>query len=235
MVLEGKLRYIRLDGDSPRMLKMVFPGLEGKVLNLRDIEQGMEQINRLRSNPVQIEIVPDSEPGYSGVNLTATPEFPLSASVSLDNSGQKSTGENQLNGSLGGNNLLGVADKWFVSGGRSSDFATGYDAQSFQTGVSVPSGLQPAGLQLRTNYRTTLINMGYPWISTGDTKTHRLNLSRVVFRNGDIKTALSAGITQRSSRNWLNDAPLTSSTRNLSSLQLGVSHTQKNPRRGGDL
>ncbi len=124
----------------PRMLKMVFPGLEGKVLNLRDIEQGMEQINRLRSNPVQIEIVPDSEPGYSGVNLTATPEFPLSASVSLDNSGQKSTGENQLNGSLGGNNLLGVADKWFVSGGRSSDFATGYDAQSFPRPGSASPG-----------------------------------------------------------------------------------------------
>lgn len=228
VVLEGKLRHIRLDGDSPRMLKMVFPGLEGKVLNLRDIEQGMEQINRLRSNPVQIEIVPDSEPGYSSVNLTATPEFPLSASVSLDNSGQKSTGENQLNGSLGGNNLLGVADKWFVSGGRSSDFATGYDAQSFQTGVSVPWGYSLLDYSYAwSNYRTTLINMGYPWMSTGDTKTHRLNLSRVVFRNGDIKTALSAGITQRSSRNWLNDAPLTSSTRNLSSLQLGVSHTQK--------
>ncbi|UXY10991.1 ShlB/FhaC/HecB family hemolysin secretion/activation protein [Kosakonia sp. ML.JS2a] len=228
VVLEGKLRHIRLDGDSPRMLKMVFPGLEGKVLNLRDIEQGMEQINRLRSNPVQIEIIPDSEPGYSSVNLTATPEFPLSASVSLDNSGQKSTGENQLNGSLGGNNLLGVADKWFVSGGRSSDFATGYDAQSFQAGVSVPWGYSLLDYSYAwSNYRTTLINMGYPWISTGDTKTHRLNLSRVVFRNGDIKTALSAGITQRSSRNWLNDAPLTSSTRNLSSLQLGVSHTQK--------
>lgn len=228
VVLEGKLRHIRLDGDSPRMLKMVFPGLEGKVLNLRDIEQGMEQINRLRSNPVQIEIVPDSEPGYSSVNLTATPEFPLSASVSLDNSGQKSTGENQLNGSLGGNNLLGVADKWFVSGGRSSDFATGYDAQSFQAGVSVPWGYSLLDYSYAwSNYRTTLINMGYPWISTGDTKTHRLNLSRVVFRNGDIKTALSAGITQRSSHNWLNDAPLTSSTRNLSSLQLGVSHTQK--------
>ncbi|AMO50061.1 Polypeptide-transport-associated domain protein, ShlB-type [Enterobacter sp. FY-07] len=228
VVLEGKLRHIRLDGDSPRMLKMVFPGLEGKVLNLRDIEQGMEQINRLRSQPVQIEIVPDSEPGYSTVNLTATPEFPFNASMSLDNSGQKSTGENQLNGSLGGNNLLGVADKWFVGGGRSSDFATGYDAQSFQTGVSVPWGYSLLDYSyVWSNYRTTLINMGYPWISTGDTKTHRLNLSRVVFRNGDIKTALSAGITQRSSRNWLNDAPLTSSTRNLSSLQLGVSHTQK--------
>ncbi|MEQ4453876.1 ShlB/FhaC/HecB family hemolysin secretion/activation protein [Kosakonia sp. YIM B13605] len=228
VVLEGKLRHIRLEGESPRMLKMVFPGLEGKVLNLRDIEQGMEQINRLRSQPVQIEIVPDSEPGYSTVNLTATPEFPLSASVSLDNSGQKSTGENQLNGSLTGNNLLGLADKWFVSGGRSSDFATGYDAQSFQAGVSIPYGYSLLDYSYAwSNYRTTLLNQGFPWVSTGDTKTHRLNLSRVIFRNGDIKTALSAGITQRASRNWLNDAPLVSSTRNLSSLQLGISHTQK--------
>lgn len=228
VVMEGKLSHIRLDGESPRMLKMVFPGLEGKVLNLRDIEQGMEQINRLRSNPVQIEIVPDTEPGYSIVNLTATPEFPLSGSLSLDNSGQKSTGEKQLNGSLSGNNLLGLADKWFVSGGRSSDFATGYDAQSFQTGVSVPYGYGLLDYSYAwSNYRTTIMNQGYPWISTGDTKTHRLNGSWVVFRNGDIKTALSAGVTQRSSRNWLNDAPLKSSTRNLSSLQLGINHTQK--------
>ncbi len=228
VVMEGKLSHIRLDGESPRMLKMVFPGLEGKVLNLRDIEQGMEQINRLRSNPVQIEIVPDTEPGYSIVNLTATPEFPLSASFSLDNSGQKSTGEKQLNGSLSGNNLLGLADKWFVSGGRSSDFATGYDAQSFQTGVSVPYGYGLLDYSYAwSNYRTTIMNQGYPWMSTGDTKTHRLNGSWVVFRNGDIKTALSAGVTQRSSHNWLNDAPLKSSTRNLSSLQLGINHTQK--------
>lgn len=228
VVMEGKLSHIRLDGESPRMLKMVFPGLEGKVLNLRDIEQGMEQINRLRSNPVQIEIVPDTEPGYSIVNLTATPEFPLSASFSLDNSGQKSTGEKQLNGSLSGNNLLGLADKWFVSGGRSSDFATGYDAQSFQTGVSVPYGYGLLDYSYAwSNYRTTIMNQGFPWMSTGDTKTHRLNGSWVVFRNGDIKTALSAGVTQRSSRNWLNDAPLKSSTRNLSSLQLGINHTQK--------
>lgn len=228
VVLEGKLKQIRLDGESPRMLKMVFPGLEGNVLNLRDIEQGMEQINRLRSHPVQIEIVPDAEPGYSIVNLTATPEFPLSASLSLDNSGQKSTGEEQLNGSLTGNNLLGLADKWFVSGGRSSDFASAYDAQSFQAGVSVPYGYGLLDYSYAwSNYRTTLINQGFPWISTGDTKTHRLNASWVVFRNGDIKTALSAAVTQRSSRNWLNDAPLVSSTRNLSSLQLGINHTQK--------
>ncbi|UJD96737.1 ShlB/FhaC/HecB family hemolysin secretion/activation protein [Lelliottia amnigena] len=228
VVLEGKLAEIRLEGKTPFMLKMAFPGLKDRVLNLRDIEQGMEQINRLRAQPVQIEIIPASQPGYSVVNLTAQPEFPLSASISLDNSGQKSTGEEQLNGSLTGNNMLGVADKWFVSGGRSSDFATPYDAQNFQAGVSVPFGYGLLDYNYAwSNYRTTIDNVGYLWVSRGDTKTHRLNASWVVYRNGDVKTGLAAGVVQRSSRNWLNDAPLQSSTRNLSSLILGITHTQK--------
>ncbi|HDX3908406.1 TPA: ShlB/FhaC/HecB family hemolysin secretion/activation protein, partial [Enterobacter asburiae] len=88
VVLEGRLEAIRLEGETPRMLKMAFPGRTGGILNLRDIEQGMEQINRLRAEPVQIEILPGTQAGYSIVNLTGKPEFPLSASVSLDNSGQ---------------------------------------------------------------------------------------------------------------------------------------------------
>ena len=92
-----------------------------KILNLRDIEQGMEQLNRVRQTPVEIEILRRQQ-GYSIVNLTASPEFPLSGSVSFDNSGQKSTGTGQLNGALYGNNLLGLADKWFISGGAAAIF-----------------------------------------------------------------------------------------------------------------
>ena len=228
VVLEGRLEAIRLEGETPRMLKMAFPGRVGGILNLRDIEQGMEQINRLRTEPVQIEILPGTQAGYSIVNLTAKPEFPLSVSVSLDNSGQKSTGEDQLSGVLTANNMLGLADKWFVSGGRSSDFASAYDAQNFQAGVSVPFGYGLLDYSYAwSNYRTTIRNQGFNWLSTGDTKTHRLNASWVVFRNGEVKTGIAAGVVQRSSRNWLNDAPLQSSTRNLSSLILGITHTQK--------
>ncbi|EED9465096.1 ShlB/FhaC/HecB family hemolysin secretion/activation protein, partial [Salmonella enterica subsp. enterica] len=95
-VLEGKLQQIRLEGVPSRTLLMTFPGMEGKILNLRDIEQGMEQLNRVRQTPVEIEILPGSQQGFSIVNLTATPEFPLAASVSFDNSGQKSTGVGQI-------------------------------------------------------------------------------------------------------------------------------------------
>lgn len=96
-----------MDGAPARELKMASPGLTGEILNLRDIEQGMEQINRTRTTPVQIEILPGDKQGWSVVHLTATREFPLSASVSYDNSGQKSTGVGQINGGLTGNSLTG--------------------------------------------------------------------------------------------------------------------------------
>lgn len=227
-VLEGKLQHIRLEGVPDRTLKMTFPGLEGKILNLRDIEQGMEQLNRVRQRPVEIEILPGDRQGYSVVNLTATPEFPLSGSVSFDNSGQKSTGTGQLTGALYGNNLLGLADKWFISGGRSSDFSNSKDAQNFAAGVSIPYGYGLLDYSYSwSNYLSTIDNNGYLWRSTGDTEMHRLTGSWVLFRNGDIKTGLSVGITHRINRNYLDDVLLATSSRKLSSVSLGINHTQK--------
>lgn len=227
-VLEGKLQDITLDGQRPLQLDMAFPGLKGKLLNLRDIEQGMEQINRLRATPVEIEILPGSEPGYSRVNLRARPEFPLSGSVSLDNSGQKNTGTGQISGSLSGNNLLGLADKWFISGGRSSDFSSIKDAQNFAAGVSLPYGYSLIDYSYSwSNYLNTIDNGGFPWRSTGNSETHRLTDTWVLFRNGDIKTALVAGVTHRINRNYLDDSLLAASSRKLSSLMMGVNHTQK--------
>ncbi|UXO70384.1 ShlB/FhaC/HecB family hemolysin secretion/activation protein [Pantoea dispersa] len=227
-VLEGKLDEIRLDGQHPRSLAMAFPGLEGKVLNLRDIEQGMEQINRVQTTPVQIEIQPSPKAGYSVVNLTAKPEFPLSASLGFDNSGQKSTGTGQLNTSLTGNNLLGLADRWFVSGGRSSAFSEWRDAQNLQAGVSVPYGYGLLDYSYSwSSYHSSFINNGFTWLSNGDNVAHRLNGSWVLFRNGDIKTGVQLGLNHYSSHNFLNNTLLQSSSRKITSLQIGLNHTQK--------
>ena len=227
-ILEGRLEKIRMDGASGRELNMTFPGLEGKILNLRDIEQGMEQINRARTTPVQIEILPGDKQGWSIVHLTAAPEFPLSGSVSVDNSGQKSTGVGQINAGLNGNNLLGLADRWFIYGGRSSAFSNAKDAQNFAAGVSVPYGYSLLDYSYSwNNYLSTIEHNGYLWRSSGDTETHRVNLSRVLFRNGDIKTGVSLGLSHRINHNYLDDILLQSSSRKLTSLLFDLNHTQK--------
>jgi len=227
-VLEGKLEAIHLQGASARQLNMAFPTRAGRILNLRDIEQGMEQINRLRTTPVQIEIIPSTQPGYSIVNLTSTPEFPLTLGLNMDNSGQRSTGVGQLSGSLVGNDLLGVADRWFVSGGRSSAFSDWRDAQNFQAGVSVPYGYGLLDYSYSwSNYHSRFNANSFDWYSNGDNISNRLSGSWVLFRNGQIKTGLQLGLNHYVSHNWLNETLLQSSSRKLTSLQIGFNHTQK--------
>lgn len=227
-VLEGRLQQILLEQRTSPMLAMAFPDREGGLLNLRDIEQGMEQINRLRRRPVQIDILPGSQPGHSVVSLSAEPEFPLLLGLGFDNSGQKNTGVEQINGSLTGNNLLGLADQWFIAGGRSSAFANDHDAQSVQAGVSLPYGYWLADYSYAWNsYLSTLSQQCYDWRSSGASESHRLTLSRGLYRDERIKTGLALGLTQRTSRNSLNDVRLQSSSRRLSSVSLGVNHSQK--------
>jgi len=227
-VLEGRLEEIRLQGARSRQLKMAFPTAAGRILNLRDIEQGMEQINRLRTTPVQIEIIPSAKPGYSIVNLTSTPEFPLTLGLNMDNSGQRSTGTGQLSASLAGNDLLGVADRWFVSGGRSSAFSDWRDAQNFQAGVSVPYGYGLLDYSYSwSNYHSRFNANSFDWYSNGDNISNRLSGSWVLFRNGQIKTGVQLGLNHYVSHNWLNETLLQSSSRKLTSLQIGFSHTQK--------
>lgn len=53
LVLEGRLERIQIAPDSglsARELSMSFPGQEGELLNLRDIEQMVDQLNRLPSH-----------------------------------------------------------------------------------------------------------------------------------------------------------------------------------------
>lgn len=227
-VLEGKLEAIHLQGAIARQLNMAFPTRAGRILNLRDIEQGMEQINRLRTTPVQIEIIPSTQPGYSIVNLTSTPEFPLTLGLNMDNSGQRSTGIGQLSGSLVGNDLLGVAERWFVSGGRSSAFSDWRDAQNFQAGVSVPYGYGLLDYSYSwSNYHSRFNANSFDWYSNGDNISNRLSGSWVLFRNGQIKTGLQVGLNHYVSHNWLNETLLQSSSRKLTSLQIGFNHTQK--------
>ncbi|MEA9393211.1 ShlB/FhaC/HecB family hemolysin secretion/activation protein [Acerihabitans sp. TG2] len=228
VVMEGKLQAIRLENQDARLLHSAFPGLEGKILNLRDIEQGMEQINRLRRQPVHIDIQPGSLPGYSVVNLTATPEHPGFLNAGFDNSGQKSTGVGQLTTSLTVNNPLGLADQWYIGGSRSSAFMNGRNARSLQTGFSLPYGYWLLDYSYSySDYVNTISSQGYDWRSTGDSQAHRFTLSRVIYRNGEMKTGLSLGLAYRISRNYLNDTRLDSSSHKFTSLTGGINHSQK--------
>ena len=119
LVVEGRLEGLKgADGSglTERELAMSFPGKSGELLNLREIEQMVDQLNRLPSNRVQMELAPGQEVGGSEVLVKNTPQKPWRVGLARHNDGQKSTGEQQWGASLDWDSPFGLADQFSLRG-----------------------------------------------------------------------------------------------------------------------
>ncbi|QLC73628.1 ShlB/FhaC/HecB family hemolysin secretion/activation protein [Pseudomonas sp. LPB0260] len=120
IVVEGRLEG--LDSSelaSERELAMSFPGRTAEVLNLRELEQLVEQLNRLPSRQAQLELLPGEQVGGSRVQLKGQRSKPWRASLTRHNDGQPSTGEQQWGLGLGldWDSPLGLADQLSLRAG----------------------------------------------------------------------------------------------------------------------
>ena len=121
LVVEGKLEALRSAEGSTvtdRELAMAFPGKVGEALNLREIEQLVDQLNRLPSKQAQMELTPGKQVGGSDVVVKNTAQKPWRASLSRNNDGQKSTGEQQWGAGLEWDSPLGLGDQLMLRGGH---------------------------------------------------------------------------------------------------------------------
>lgn len=90
--------------------RSAFPTGAGALLNLRDLEQGLEQMKRVTSQDVDMQIVPGDLPGESDVVIKVARTRPWKVIASIDDSGSKASGKLQGNLSAGLDNPLGLND-----------------------------------------------------------------------------------------------------------------------------
>lgn len=95
-------------------IAMAFPGLEGRVLDLHDLEQGIEQMNRLSDWNARMAIEPSSEAGSSNIVIKQPVRSVFHGQAWVDNFGQSSTGRAVGHSLLLGENVLGLLDLWSV-------------------------------------------------------------------------------------------------------------------------
>lgn len=231
LVVEGHLEKLRVAADSglsPRELSMSFPGRESELLNLRDIEQMVDQLNRLPSNQAQMELVPGQAAGGSDVLVRNTAQKPWRASLSRSNDGQKSTGEQQWGTSLDWDSPLGLADQLMLRGGHDAVSDHQRTSSNAFLNYSLPYGWWTFNYSYsQSDYRSQAQANGFGFKQTGDSQNHQLHAERVIHRDALSKTSLSAGLAYLRTNNYIEDSKLDLSSNRISEAQLGVNHGRR--------
>ncbi|MHC2148966.1 ShlB/FhaC/HecB family hemolysin secretion/activation protein [Pseudomonas sp. 210_17 TE3656] len=231
LVVEGYLENIRTtagSGLSARELAMSFPGREGELLSLREIEQMVDHLNRLPSNQVQMELTPGKTAGGSDVVVKNTPQKPWRASLSRSNDGQDSTGEQQWSTSLDWDSPLGLADQLMLRGGHDAVSDHQRTSSSVFANYNLPWGWWNFNYSYsQSDYRSQAQANGYNFKQTGDSQNHQLRAERVIHRDSMSKTSVNAGLSYLRTNNFIEDSKLKQSSNRISEAQLGINHGRR--------
>ena len=225
LVVEGKVEKVRIEGQGRKGFRPgnTIPTAPGDLLNLRDLEQGIDQINRLQSNSASFDIVPGSEPGLSEVIVRNTPARFYRWNLSADNQGSDSTGKQQLGVSFSSDSALGFSE-FIMATHRESLPLNDKGARSVSDSlmVAVPYGYNTFTYNGSiSSYRSTLrAPSGLALLSDGDSSNHSLSWDRLVYRNQSTRLNLTGTFTLKDTKNYLEGQYLGVSSRKLAVLDL---------------
>ncbi|WP_310262354.1 ShlB/FhaC/HecB family hemolysin secretion/activation protein [Pseudomonas sp. 3296] len=231
LVVEGKLEALKgADGSqlSERELAMAFPGKTGDLVNLRQIEQMVDQLNRLPSNQAQMELAPGKDVGSSEILVKNTPQKPWRVGLSRSNDGQKSTGQQQWGTTFDWDSPLGLADQLLLRGGHDAVSDHQHTSHNVFLNYNLPWGWWNFNYSYsQSEYRSLAEANGFDFKQTGDSQTHALRAERVIHRDALSKTSLNAGVSTLRSNNFIEDSKLALSSNRISEAQLGLNHGRR--------
>lgn len=224
---EGRIGNMKEDENSTFSIYTAFPTQDGDLLNLRDLEQGLNQVNRLYSNSVTMSMEPSSKVGESDIIFTNLQQKPWNINLSLDNYSTESTGKEQMGANLGYDNLLGINDYLSITYKRAvrknfHDKDKNSDSTTFSYVVPFGYYLFSAGTS-KSYYRNTLsLNYGGTLSLSGDTDTTYLQTERLMYRNQKDKLKLVLKQRNTKTETYIDTEFIEVSSRELSYTDLNL-------------
>ena len=224
IIQEGKI--------SSLQLKTGLPFKAGDIVNLKKLDQGLENLKRVYA--VDMQIAPASSQdkeltGYSDLILKLQPLQKVNFNLSVDDSGNQDTGTYMGNIGLGFNNPFHLNDILSLNVSHSLDDFHESLNQSYFISYQLPVGYYDLGFSYNDyQYRqgTVAPESGYPVIYHGNSQQANLNLSRVISRSGQHKTSVYGKLYHKESQSFLNDVEISVLHRRTSGWNLGFQHRQ---------
>ena len=158
----------------------------GDLLNLGDVEQALENLQRVPTVNADLQIAPGKEAGQSNLQLNWTQARQWRLSTSLDDAGSDSTGKFQGNATVSADNLLGLSDLAYVSltrGFGGSEGPSPKGSQALAAHYSVPWGYWLYSVNLsRNDYHQTIEGAFDTYRYSGQSDNIEFNVDRVLWR-----------------------------------------------------
>ena len=201
-----------------------FPIKDGDVYNTFAIEQGVEQLQRLPSQKVSVELLASSNGERTNLGLTVKRKKPIYGAFTLDDAGLKETGKLQLGLTLGIDNLLGKNDLLILGfdlDGAHAGYERGTRGQNIYYAISW--GYDTFSIShYRNTYHQTVEMRTRKFVSLGESNTTRFQWNHVLERTEHEKLSLDVGIRRRNSEQYINHIHIPIQDKQLTSLELGL-------------
>lgn len=228
--IPGVLRALRFSPDSSdddRSLLAALPPRPGQLLQLRDIEQGLENLKRVPTADADIQIVPaegpDVEPGQSDLVIGYRKSRRWRMNLALDDGGTKSTGRLQGAATVSWDNPLLRNDLAYLSLGRGLRNGQRRGTENIAAHYSVPLDYWLLGLTASSNrYHQTVAGAYEDYAYSGQSSQLDARLSRVIHRSASSRTTAGVRAFHRSSSNYIDDTEIDVQRRRTSGYELSL-------------
>ena len=210
---------------QPLPWQNAFPIREGDILNIRNIEQGIEQMKRIGSQNVSVELEPGTKPLATNIVLETTKKPPIHGMISIDDSGLKDTGKLQWTAAIGVDRVFNANDSLNLSINRdAAQDGERKGSRNHTISYSIPRGKDTFNISYSDmKYHQTINSMATPFISSSHAKTVRGSWNHVFHRDRTTKRSWDIIISKRNSKNYINDVEVAVQRANTASLEVGIS------------
>ncbi len=214
------------DGKSTEIFT-AFPFLRGSLVNLRVLEQGLDQLNRLESNAARIHFYPGKKPGTTRVIISnPSQKKPWAASLSFDNNGSEAVDYLNYSAMLSYDSLLKLGDFWSYRIQRNArDIGDNFSRSEALQFVQPFGNFTASTFFTNFSYLSTIQGQVSSFDNSGFSQSKSLGLKWVFDRDQSSKTQLSYDNKYRKTKNYIGEVLIVTSSRMVSSHSLGLSHS----------
>lgn len=202
----------------------------GSVLNLRDIEQALENLGRLPSQAAGFRIEPGAQPGTSVVVIMPTGGARWRGNLATETTDTIDYGPLQTSASLSWDAPLGWSDQLslMVSMGQRTAGDTHARQSTALLNYSLPWGAHLFSAQWSGTAHQRPIQGGVStFVEQGSDVQAQLRWQWTAWRSGSARLAAWASASRRLSRTFLEDTELLLRRRNSASLDAGITVWQR--------